>query len=227
MSMEESPQKPQVSAYNPTQGAPSLRATTTTTPGAGLPARPPPRPSGTPGRQRRGEEEEDEEEPTVALEVAPQVHQISFSSTKVLASYSYSLWHAPQPVARRRVGLRRSALQRRNAEETDGPAPCSSIVATTSLVRTTASASAASTTTQQTKGFRSPLLKSFNSPLTAWCVLRAFAYLRVIAHLVCRTTKQFCFPDAEVCHTLNTSASGPPTPQVTIPDYFTSLDEYR
>jgi hypothetical protein len=49
----------------------------------------------------------------------------------------------------------------------------------------------------------------------------------VEAYLVCRTTKQFCFPDAEVCNTLNTSASGPPSPQVSIPDYFTSLDEYR
>ncbi len=92
MSMEESPQKPQVSAYNPTQGVPSLRATTTT-PGAGPPARPPPRPSAarTPGRQRRGEEEEDEEEPTVALEVAPQVHQ----NKPLCRSKSLQVTHTP------------------------------------------------------------------------------------------------------------------------------------
>lgn len=93
--MEESPQKlRQASAYNPTQGAPSLRATTTT-PGAGPPARPL-RPSAarTPGR--RSEEEEDEEEPTVAQDVAPQVHQTSNRSIGLLVALTLplglSLW---------------------------------------------------------------------------------------------------------------------------------------
>lgn len=142
----------------------------------------------------------------------------------------------PQPtVLRRRVGLKRSALLQRkrlssdNVQNPDETIP--SLSAASQFVRSSSKSSdkhniQSNLAPSTAKGFRSPMQKSFNSPLNGWFV--TFSIHRyLITHSQFRTTKNFCFPDVDICSELSTSSSGPPTPQVIIPSYFSSLEEYR